>query len=334
MSIGTFSSLDHLITTVSTADGLSGEGEATVIPEFMGESQEQILQDVRLLASHLEGADPEDLDNLHSIIDRLSPSSRSARAAVDEACHDLAGKKRGLPVWRLLGERQRDRVKCTWAIGLKSPEDTVDEAMMRQSQGYRTFKVKVGDDDEDDYRKVSVLREKLGPDALIRLDANGAYTPKRALTALERMVPLGLEMVEQPCASHELAGMAELRRSLGVKILADESVFSAEDAEKVIDAGAADFVNIKIQKLGGLRPAGRVASMVENAGLTCIVGSCLEIGPGVGASAHFAVSCRSADGASDLTAGLQHSIAGAAAFGDLGPTIREPAGPGLGVSRC
>jgi L-alanine-DL-glutamate epimerase-like enolase superfamily enzyme len=335
MPIGSYSSLDHLIVEITTSDGLSGSGEATVLPEFMGESKDEVLRDIELLARQFKGADPEDLDHLHATVDRLLPSCRSARAALDEACHDITGKNLGLPVWPLLGQRRRDRLECTWVIGLKGPNETVDDARVGQSRGYRTFKVKVGENDEDDLLKVRLLREALGDEALIRLDANGAYSPERSLTVLDRLVPFGLEMIEQPCPASELAGMAQLRRLLGVKILADESVFSAAGAERVIDAGAADLVNIKVQKLGGLRPTGQVARLVENAGLACIVGSCLEAGPGVGASAHFAVTCTSAEGASDLSAGLQHSRDGAAAaFGGLGPTIHEPFGPGLGVSGC
>jgi L-alanine-DL-glutamate epimerase-like enolase superfamily enzyme len=335
MPFGSFNRLDHVIVTLNTTDGTFGQGEATVIPEFMGESLLQVVGESRVLARSLAGADPEDMDSVHSTIDRLLPSCRSARAAIDEACHDVTGKKHGSPVWRLLGQRQREHLTCTWAIGLKDPQETVDEAVFRQSKGYSTFKIKIGESDEEDLIKIRRLREALGSEALIRLDANGVYSPQRALRTLDRMVPYGLEMVEQPCAATELGAMAELRRSLGIKILADESVFCAADAEKLIEAGAADLVNIKIQKLGGLRPATYVASIVEKAGLACIVGSCLEVGPGIAASAHFAVTCRSAAGASDLTAGLQHSDGLAAAwFGGLGPTIREPVGSGLGVSRC
>jgi len=335
MPIGSFNSLNHVIVTLNTTEGISGQGEATVIQEFMGESLVQVADEGRLLARNLEGADPEDLESVHSIIDRLLPSCRSARAAIDEACHDVTGKKHGSPVWRLLGQRQREYLACTWAIGLKDPQGTVDEAVFRKSQGYSTFKIKIGDRDEEDLIKIRRLRETLGPEALIRLDANGAYSRQRALKMLDRMVPYGLEMVEQPCAATELGVMAELRRSLGIKILADESVFCAADAERLIEAGAADLVNIKIQKLGGLRPATEVARMVEEAGLACIVGSCLEVGPGIAASAHFAVTCRSAAGASDLAAGLQHSDGlGATWFGSPGPTIREPVGPGLGVPLC
>ena len=334
MPIGSFSALDHVIVTLGTTDGVSGQGEATVIPEFMGETLDRVLADIYVLAPQLGGADPEDLEYVHAAIDRVLPSSRSARAAIDEACHDLAGKKLGVPAWRLLGERRRDRVYCTWVIGLKSPQATVKEATARQAEGYRTFKIKVGENDGQDFLKVRLLREALGTEALIRLDANGAYAPERALSVLDRMVPYGLES-EQPCAAGELAGMARLRRSLGVKVLADESVFSAADAERVLDAGAADLVNIKVQKLGGLRPACQVAALIEEAGLACIVGSCLEAGPGVAASAHFAVTCPSAEAASDLSAGLQLGDAAAAtAFGGLGPTIHEPSGPGLGVVAC
>lgn len=336
MPIGSFSSLDHVIVRIATSDGLTGLGEVTVIPEFMGETLNGVLGDINVLASRLEEADLEDPRRVHALIDRVLPCARSARAAIDEACHDIAGKRMGVPAWRLLGDRYRDRVDCTWTIGLKSPEATVDDAAARHAQGFRTFKIKVGKNDEEDVLKVRLVRETLGPEVTIRLDANGAYAPERALSVLERLQVYDLEMVEQPCGALELDGMARLRRSLGVKVLADESVFSVADAKRVIDAGSADLVNIKIQKLGGLLPAREVADLVERAGLACVVGSCLESGAGVAASAHFAVTCRSASQASDLSAGLQLVVdaAGAAPFGGIGPTIHEPAGPGLGVAEC
>lgn len=336
MPIGSFSSLDHVIVRIATSDGLSGVGEATVIPEFMGETLDQVLGGIHVLATCLENTDLEEPDRLHALIDRVLPGARSARAAIDEACHDIAGKRLGVPVWRLLGERSRERLDCTWTIGLKSPEATVEDAAARYAQGFRTFKIKVGKEDAEDLLKVRLVRDALGPEVAIRLDANGAYAPERALRVLERLQVYDLEMVEQPCEALELDGMARLRRSLGVKVLADESVFSAADAKRVIDAGAADVVNIKIQKLGGLLPAREVADMVEKAGLACVVGSCLEAGPGVAASAHFAVMCRSATKASDLSAGLQLGVdpAAAAPFGGVGPTIHEPAGTGLGMAVC
>jgi len=336
MPIGSFSALDHVVVRVGTRDGLWGVGEVTVIPEFMGETLYEVLGAIHVLSSRLEDSDLEEPAGVHALIDRMLPHARSARAALDEACHDIAGKRLGVPAWRLLGERCRERVDCTWTIGLKSPQATVDDATAHYAQGYRTFKIKVGNDDAEDLRKVRLVREALGPEAAIRLDANGAYAPERALRVLEQLQVYDLEMVEQPCPALELDGMARVRRSLGVKVLADESVFSAADAKRVIDAGAADLVNIKVQKLGGLLPAREVADIVEKAGLACVVGSCLEAGPGAAASAHFAVTCRSATAASDLSAGLQLGVdaTAAAPFGGIGPSIGEPTGPGLGMVSC
>ena len=334
MHIGSFASLDHVMVTLTTDEGLMGRGEATVIPEFMSETLADVVDGLHVLGGRLAGANPDDIRGIHELIERALPGSRSVRAAVDEACHDLAGKGRGVPVWQLLGERCREQVDCTWVIGLKSAEATVAEAVARRAKGFHTFKIKVGEDDDEDLQKVKLVREALGPEAVIRLDANGAYEPDRALRVFERLQRYDLEMIEQPCPAGELAGAARIRRELGLKILADESVFSAADARRVIDAGAADLVNIKIQKLGGLLPAREVADLVERAGLGCVIGSCIEVGAGVAASAHFAVACRSATAAADLTAGLQLSEGGvsAAMFGCVGPSIHEPFGPGLGAS--
>ena len=204
MPIGSFSSLDHIVVRIATSDGLSGLGEVTVIPEFMGETLDQVLRDLDVLASRLEDDDLEEPGRVHALIDRVLPAARSARAAIDEACFDIVGKRLGVPAWRLLGERYRDRVDCTWTIGLKSPEATVEDAAARHAQGFRTFKIKVGKNDAEDLLKVRLVRETLGPEVAIRLDANGAYAPERALSILERLQVYDIEMVEQPCPALEL----------------------------------------------------------------------------------------------------------------------------------
>jgi L-Ala-D/L-Glu epimerase len=336
MSIGTFAALDHVLVKVSASNGPTGGGEATVLPEFTGETRSDIETALAAIASRLIGADPGDIEGVHSIIDRTASSCRSARAAVDVACHDLVARERGLPVWRLLGPRLRGEIECTWILGLNSDSTTVDEARRRQAEGFRTFKIKIGGDDSRDVQRVGLLRSALGPDALIRVDANGAYQPERALSVLGKMLPYELEMVEQPCPAPELAAMRRLRHELGVSVLIDESVFSVEDAERVLEAEAADALNLKIQKLGGMAATSRVAELARRAGLRCVIGSCLEIGVGVAASAHFGITCAGAEAASDLAAGIQLGVGRlpsgiVQAIGGTGPSVHEPSGDGLGV---
>ncbi len=334
MSIGSFASLDHVMVTLTTTEGLAGRGEATIVPEFLGESVEQVLADLEVLAGALWDVDVGDLAGVHAAMRRQRPGARSASAAVDQACHDALGQEREVPVWRLLGEPANGGTRCTWVMGLQSPAATEDEALSKRALGFRTFKLKAGIDTDEDVVRVRRLREALGPDALIRLDANGAYTPEQALSVLDRLVAYDLEMVEQPCAAGELDGMARLRRTLGVRVLADESVLSDEDAERVIDSAAADFVNIKVQKLGGLRPALAIAGRVAASGLGCIVGSCLEVGAGAAASAHLAAVCPAIAGDSDLAAGLQYSLATdwAPNWWDSGSRFGRPTGDGLGLA--
>lgn len=335
MTIGSFSTLDHLTVTVVTVDGAEGRGEATVIPEFMHESRDEMLSQVELLSVALAGADPAAIEEIHERIDRVAPRSHSVRAAIDEACHDVAAKASDIPVWKLLGARERESITCTWVIGLKSVEETVKEALAKREAGFEVFKLKVGEDDEEDVVKLARLRDALGARATIRLDANGAYSANRALQALDKLARYDIEMVEQPCEAGDLAAMANVRRKLGLKVLADESVFSVGDAIHLIEAAAADFVNVKVQKVGGLHRAHQVADEIERAGLACVVGSCLECGPGVAASAHFAVTCASARFASDLCAGIQMiSACDAHVLGGIGPVIHEPHTAGLGFTGC
>jgi L-Ala-D/L-Glu epimerase len=333
MSIGSYAILDHVMVTLTTSEGLVGRGEATVVPEFMGESLQTILADIEAFAGFLWDVDVEDLDSVHAAMQTHRPRARSACAAVDQACHDALGRHLGVPVWRVLDDDVLNaRTRFTWGIGLGTPEATVEEALVRQAAGYRTFKLKAGLDSEHDLLSVRRLRQALGPDALIRLDANGAYTPEQALSLIDRLQPYDLEMVEQPCAAAELEGMARLRRTLGVRVLVDESVFSEDDLHRVIEAAAADFVNITVQKLGGLRPSLKLAEQAAESGLGCIVGSCLEVGAGASASAHLAAVCPAVAGDSDLAAGLQNAspAAGGPDWWDGGAQLGELRGAGLG----
>jgi L-Ala-D/L-Glu epimerase len=321
--------LDHVLVTITTTDGLTGRGEATVLPGPGAETVETILADVAALPAVLGDAGTAGAEAARAAIALYRPGARSAAAAIDQACHDIAARRLGVPAWRLLGEWRNAGTTCTWAIPATGAENAV---AARRAEGYRTFRLGVGADDEADLARVRRLREALGPDARIRVDAGGAYSAERALRAVERLMAHDLELVEQPCAAADLAGMARLRRSLGVRVLADESVASSADAARVAEAGAADCVSINVQRLGGLGPALAVAELVAAAGLGCVVGGSLEVGPGAAAGVHLGVVCPAVAGDSDLLAGVQAAGPNPLSNGLLGagPRLGEPSGAGLG----
>jgi muconate cycloisomerase len=206
-------------------------------------------------------------------------------------------------------------------------------ARERVREGHRTIKVKVGNDPARDVEAVRRVREAIGPAIRLRVDANMAWpTAKEAIRLIRAMEPWDLELVEQPLPPRELDAMAEVRRAIGVPLMADESVRTPRDAMEVIRRGAADIVNVYVTEAGGLLNASRIFALCEAAGLPCMIGSMPEFGIGTAAQIHLGVAMTNLGPDSDTCGVLYHAedlltrplrIEGGFAY--------PPEGPGLGV---
>ena len=334
ISTQTMAECEHILAIVDTDAGISGVGSVSTIPAFMGETGDIIVAAITYLGPCLKGMDPFDMEAISELMDAELAGIGSAKAAIDFACHDAMGKSLDLPVHKLIGGKFRGRIDCTWVIGIKGVGATVAEGLAKFAEGHRVLKVKIGHSDADDEEKIRLLRAELGPDAIIRVDANTAYTADtgiRLLTALEKY---GIEMFEQPCRGQDLSAMARLRAALHTPIMADESAMSLEQVHQVIDAGAADIINIKLGKVGGIHKARKVAAVAKAANMPVVIGSNMELGPGIAANAHVAASTANVTYASDLFAGVflhRHDLV-EDVWDHQGMTIRVPDGPGLGVT--
>jgi muconate cycloisomerase len=200
--------------------------------------------------------------------------------------------------------------------------------------GHRTIKVKVGSDDPArDIAAVQSIRMAIGPDVKLRVDGNmGWQTAKQAIAVIREMEASNLELVEQPLPAYDLDGMAEVRRSIAVPLMADESVRNPRSAMQVILRGAADIANVYVTEAGGLLNAAKIFAMCEAAGMPCMIGSMPEFGIGTAAQIHLGVAMNNLGPDSDTCGVLYHQE-------DLltKPLRIEngfsypPEGPGLGV---
>jgi muconate cycloisomerase len=199
--------------------------------------------------------------------------------------------------------------------------------------GHRTVKVKVGNDDKSDLAAVKLVREAIGPDIKLRVDGNmGWPTAKHAIRMIRAMEPYNIELIEQPLAAHDLRGMAEVRRNIGVPLMADESIRNPRSAMDVIRNEAADVGNVYVTEAGGLFNASRIFGMFEAAGLPCMIGSMPEFGIGTAAQIHLGTAMVNLGPDSDTCGVLYHEedlltkplkIENGFAY--------PPEGPGLGV---
>ena len=281
-----------VLVRVETDAGLDGWGEANPQVFFSGDSVESVKATIdHYLAPALLGANPLAIEAAVRTMDAAVKHQPYAKAAVEFALWDVAGKALGLPVHALLGGPVRDQVAANQGIGISTPEDMAQQALAAVEAGFGVVKLKVGLDPRQDLVNVRAVREAIGDRASIRVDANQAYPTERAIKLLRRMdEAVDLELVEQPVAAWDLEGMARVCDALDVPILADESLFGLEDAVRLVRTGAADLFNIKTQKMGGLLRSRQVAAVAEGAGIGCLVGSMGESGPGKAADLHFAAA--------------------------------------------
>jgi len=326
---------NHAVVEVETESGVVGYGEVSPAPAFMGEDGRMIIHIInQILAPPLIGSDAFDLEALHQRMNQTLYGNGAAKAVIDIAFHDLLGKITNLPTFQLLGGKVREEVPLSWVVGIQTPEKAVEEAQHYLSKGINTIKVKIGGDPEKDIQKIRFIRERLGDQFKLRVDANQGYRSDQAIKILRQMEPFDLESIEQPVPAYDIDGMRQVAEALDTPVIADESVFSLQDAFRVISSRAADIINIKVGKVGGLLPAKKIAALAESANIPCTIGSNLELGVGTSASLHFGLSTPNILYPCDLAIGpfLHQEEIIDPIFELADGRIKPMQGPGLGVS--
>lgn len=329
--------IDDVVLQLETDTGAVGHGSAAATAMITGDTHASIEAALRghLLPAVLGG----DVSELPALLDRLNRAmagNPSAKAAVDIALHDLAAQAAALPLHRFLGSGVEDAVTLDTDLTISAnPLPTMlADARAALDAGYRALKIKVGKHRDDDLAVVLALHAAVAGRAALRLDANQGWTVPHAIAVMRALEASGveIELLEQPVPADDLDGMAQIRAAIRTPLLADECVFGARDAERALAAGAADLINIKLMKSGGLAGASRVAAVARAGGVPCMVGCMLESSIGAAAAAHVAVANADAVRFIDLDSpGLARfdPVDGNVAFD--GPRLRVGDTPGLGI---
>lgn len=282
--------LEPVIVAVDTDTGDVGWGEAPPTGAITGDSQGSIRGSIReFIAPVLKGKRIDSLEDVLTTLDRSCIKNTSAKAAIDMAVHDLFGKRYGIPLFRLFGGF-RDRVETDLTISVNSPEEMASDSRVAVERGFRILKIKIGKEPASDIQRIRAVRSAVGPDIVIRLDANQGWNEREAIRIMREIesAGLGIELLEQPLPAHDLEGLAAVKNAIGTPVLADEAVFSPRDAEILLARRAADYLNIKLMKTGGLRGAQQICAMAELHGVECFMGCMMESKLAVTAAAHLA----------------------------------------------
>lgn len=291
-ALRTVTAVNDVIVKIATDTGHVGYGEAPPTGVITGDTTGAI---VGAIEDHIKksiiGMDIADLEEIMEKIDKSIVKNTSAKAAVDIAVYDLFGQLYKAPVYKLLGGSKTE-ITTDITISVNAPEQMALDSIKAAQLGYKTLKIKVGKDAEMDIKRMQAIRDAVGFGLDLRIDANQGWKPKEAVRVLNKMADKGLniEFVEQPVIAYDLEGMKYVRDNVSIPVLADESVSSPMDALKVIQMGAADLINIKLMKAGGLHNALKIAEVSKIYGVECMIGCMLEAKVSVTAAVHLAAS--------------------------------------------
>ena len=326
-------SVEDVIVELHTDTGAVGYGEAPPTGAITGDTTGAITGAIQdHIAKSIVGREVDDFEDVLQTVQKCIVKNTSAKAAVDMALWDLYGQLYKIPVYKLMGGA-RKQIVTDITISVNPPEEMARDAVNAVERGYETLKIKVGVNPELDVARLTAIREATGGKTRICIDANQAWKPKQAVRLLNQMQEKGLdiEFVEQPVQAHDFAGLKYVTERSYVPVLADESVFSPEDAMTIMQMGAADLVNIKLMKCGGLYNALKIASAAEVYGVECMIGCMLEAKISVNAAVHLACA-RKIITKVDLDGPVlcsEDPVLGGAVFQEQLITVSDE--PGLGI---
>jgi L-alanine-DL-glutamate epimerase-like enolase superfamily enzyme len=265
-----------VLVRLTDADGCHGWGQSVPVPSWTYETVESVLTTLRhYLAPLLLGRDPADFAGLHAAMNTairpaFSVGQPLCKAALDLACHDLAGRQRGVPAWQLFGAPAEARPALTLSWTVASPKLEVVERQLAEgrARGYRNFNIKVGAPQSADYDVDLARRVRaFAPDGFLWADANTGYTPAQALAIAPRLRDAGVDVLESPLAPTQIRGYQALKKLGALPVLMDEGILSPVESEEFIALGMLDGIALKPARNAGLWPSVQIVNQLRARGL-------------------------------------------------------------------
>ncbi len=283
---------EYLLLRVETDAGVDGVGEATMTACWSGETVwgAQALIEY-MLAPKLIGRDPRDIVDIDRTMDSIAVDNWFAKSAIEMACQDIRGRDAGKPIYELLGGAVRSRtIRCRFSMGAYPPERAAARAKELVERGFTTIKVKVGTGIGEDIARVQAVREAIGPEHAIVVDANCGYDAASAIVAARSFQECGVSLFEQPTPRGDFEALAEVRRAIAFPVMADDICFDYADALECIHHEACDVISVYPGKNGGIRKSQRIVDLAAEHGVACSIGSNLEFDIASAAMCHLVVA--------------------------------------------
>ena len=292
-ALRTVDTVEDIVVEVHTDTGHVGYGEAAPTAVITGDTHGSIVEAIRrVIGPRLVGREVADLNRNVALVQSAMERNTSAKAAVEIALYDLFGQLYGAPLYRMLGGGGDPVVTTDITISVDYIDKMVADSLAAVERGFESLKIKVGKDIGVDIERVKAIHAAVDGRALLRLDANQGWTPKQAVRAVSTLEDAGvaLELLEQPVHARDIEGLKYVTERVLTPVMADESVFGPAEVIDLIQRRAADIINIKLMKTGGISNAVRIADIAAVYGVECMIGCMIESSISVAAAVHLAIA--------------------------------------------
>jgi L-alanine-DL-glutamate epimerase-like enolase superfamily enzyme len=286
IATGTMDYAQNVFIRVHTNAGFYGVGECSAFPMIVGETQETCLAMAREFAALWKGHNPLHIQDRLAQLHAFTAGNTTIKSAFDMALYDIAAKHAKLPLYQYLGGQKRV-VETDITIGIGTPDKMALKAIEFKQSGATTLKVKLGKTAKEDVERIKLIREAVGPELKIRIDANQGWNFDDAVYALQAMNHYDVEFCEQPMRTWYNDQLPQLKQLSPIKIMADESVYNHHDARQQINSRSCDYINIKFSKSGGINEAIKIHDIGAEHGVACMMGGMLESRIAATAQLHF-----------------------------------------------
>jgi L-alanine-DL-glutamate epimerase-like enolase superfamily enzyme len=325
--------VENVIVVIRTNKGITGFGESSPYMPVNGESIDTCFVVGQYFAKLLKGKDALKLQDHLAAMDKLIYANSSIKSAFDIALHDIIGQHKKVPIYKLYKGKNDKELVTDYTVSLGEPEKMATDALKIKNQGYPAIKVKLGDSGKKDVERIRSIREAVGDDVPVRIDANQGWDVKEAIETLNALKKYNIEHCEEPIPKWNFMRLKKVKKNSPIPIMADESCGDAHDAERLLKLKACDMFNIKVGKAGGLYNAYEIVKLGNKAKIHMQVGAFLESRLGMTASAHLAL-CSEHIVHCDFDTPLMFSediVTGGLTYHANG-VMKVPDNPGLGAS--
>ena len=306
ISLGTNYLAENVAIKIHADNGLVGTGEASPEINIVGETQSAGIEIAKVLAAGIKGKDPLAIEDRIQDMDRIVDGNFTIKSAFDMALYDLLAQKAGLPLYQLLGGGNTREIYTDMTVYLGTPARMAEQALEYKNEGFPTIKVKLGTSEEEDIERIRAIREAIGNEIPLRIDANQGWDTVTAIKVLKALEQFNIDHCEEPIPKWNNTDLRRVRDNSPIPIMADESVFDHRDAFRLASMGACDYFNIKFAKSGGIHNAIKINAIAEGAGIKTQVGCMSESRYALTALTHF-VAAKNNVVWFDIDASLSHA---------------------------